>query len=96
MARKRWIKRPGARNEAWDCWVYAYAAACHPLVRVYAKREADWAALEAKIEPRVGDIFGADDVPRETKLAAPPVPVNEFGWANHGSYRRGVRSSGIR
>lgn len=71
VARKRWIKRAGARNEAWDCWVYAYAAACHPLVRVYAKREADWAAVEAKIEPRVGDIFGADDVPRETKERAP-------------------------
>ncbi len=67
MARKRWIKRPGARNEAWDCWVYAYAAACHPLARVYAKREADWTALEAKIEPRVVDIFADGGVPRETK-----------------------------
>lgn len=54
-ARHRWVKRPGARNEAWDCWVYAFAAASHPLVRVFAKREADWAALEAALEP--ADLF---------------------------------------
>lgn len=71
MARKRWVKRPGARNEAWDCWVYAYAAACHPLVRVYAKREADWAALETKIEPRVVDIFDGRSDSKHPSIKTP-------------------------
>ena len=57
--RKRWVKRPGARNESWDCAVYCYAAACHPLVRVYAKRDAEWAALEALLEPVSADLFVA-------------------------------------
>jgi phage terminase large subunit GpA-like protein len=64
---KRWIKRSATvRNEAWDCWIYAYAAACHPRVRLHVKRDADWAALEAKREPGVGDMFAAGDAPRET------------------------------
>lgn len=81
-SRRRWVKRHGARNEAWDCGVYCYAAACHPLVRVYAKRDADWAALEVKIEPTNSDLFeGA------TQAQSPP-PVARFA--------RGIRSSGVR
>lgn len=63
--RKRWVKKPGARNEAWDCWVYAFAAACHPTVRIYSLRESDWAALETKLEP-----------PRDLFTSAPPSGAN--------------------
>lgn len=60
---KRWVKRSTtARNEAWDCWIYAYAAACHPRMRLHVMRDADWAALEAKLQPAVGDLF-ADGAP---------------------------------
>jgi phage terminase large subunit GpA-like protein len=71
--RKRWVKLKSARNEALDCLVYAYAAACHPRVRLHVKREHDWAALEAKLEPE-RDLFAAAP-PRETHTAADPAPV---------------------
>ncbi|AOH36870.1 phage terminase large subunit family protein [Luteimonas sp. JM171] len=61
LKRKRWVVQNSRRNEAWDCWVYAYTAACHPLVRVHVLREADWAALEAKLEPANRDLFAAAD-----------------------------------
>lgn len=54
---KRWLKKKGARNEALDTLVYAYAAALSPSVRIHVKREADWAAIEAKLEPASGDLF---------------------------------------
>lgn len=73
LDQKRWVKRTaGARNEAWDCWVYAYAAACHPRVRLHVKREADWAELEAKIEPMTSDLFAAPSV---ATAAASPSPA---------------------
>lgn len=81
--RKRWVKKPGLRNEAWDCAVYAYAAACHPSVRVYALRDADWAALEKKIEPGNRDLFVASDdgVPAmaRTSLNRPEADPEGFG-----------------
>jgi len=66
LAAKRWLKKKGARNEALDTLVYAYAAALSPSIRIHVKREADWAALEAKLEPSSGDLFVA---------AAPPAPT---------------------
>jgi phage terminase large subunit GpA-like protein len=54
---KRWIKKQGARNEALDTLVYAYAAALSPLVRIHVKREADWTVLEAMLEPPTNDLF---------------------------------------
>ena len=39
----RWTKRPGGRNEAWDCSVYALAAALH--LRVPTVTPAQWASL---------------------------------------------------
>lgn len=67
---RRWIKPPGARNEELDKLVYAYAMACSPMVRLNVLREADWAALEAKLEPAVGDLFGSA-APAAVELPAP-------------------------
>jgi phage terminase large subunit GpA-like protein len=107
--RKRWFKKPGARNESWDCGVYCYAAACHPLVRVYALRDADWARLEAQLEPASADLFertaghsrGTDPVP--TAPAGPPrsmyddlppsLPIQPESTPQR--YQRGVRSRGL-
>jgi len=66
LTAKRWLKKQGARNEALDTFVYAYAAALSPSVRIHVKREADWAALEAKLEPPTDDLFTAP-VGREEK-----------------------------
>lgn len=79
LRRKRWVKKPGARNEAWDCFIYAYAAACHPYVRVHVKREADWAALEVKVEPANSDLFAepAESVAPVVVAAAPAGELDE-------------------
>lgn len=69
LTAKRWLKKKGARNEALDTFVYAYAAALSPSIRIHVKREADWAALEAKLEPH-GDLF-ATPAPAAAKKEGP-------------------------
>lgn len=49
------------RNEALDTWVYAYAAACHPNVRINRFQAADWEHLKSLIEPRIPDLFKQAD-----------------------------------
>lgn len=51
-AKNRFEKRRGApRNEPLDTWVYAYAAAHHPQLRLHRHTKADWDALSAKKTP---------------------------------------------
>jgi len=76
LAAKRWLKKKGARNEALDTLVYAYAAALSPAIRIHVKREADWAATEAKLEPSSGDLFTARahaPAPASTTTTAPAI-----------------------
>lgn len=48
--KNRFEKRKGApRNEPLDTWVYAYAAAHHPELRLHRHSKADWDAREARI-----------------------------------------------
>lgn len=54
---KRWKKLSGRRNEGLDCFVYGYAAACHPALRVHMLRDADWDKIANKIEPHTSDLF---------------------------------------
>lgn len=56
---KQWRKLPGRRNEVVDLFVYGFAAAFHPLLRLDTMRDADWANLEGMIEPLNGDLFRA-------------------------------------
>jgi phage terminase large subunit GpA-like protein len=74
----RWIKIR-ARNEALDTWVYAYAAACHPAVRINRLQTADWEHLRQMIEPRTGDLFSTANPQLETPAVAqvPPDPQQE-------------------
>lgn len=78
--RNRWIKRKGKRNEALDTWVYAYAAAQHPDIRIHAAREVEWQQLENMLQPRVHDMFSAPvQQAAETDPAVPaadPAPEN--------------------
>ena len=41
-AKNRFENRRGARNEPLDTWVYAYAAAHHPELRLHRATKADW------------------------------------------------------
>lgn len=52
-------KLPGRRNEVIDLFVYGFAAAYHPLLRLDTMRDADWAQLESMVEPVNGDLFRA-------------------------------------
>jgi phage terminase large subunit GpA-like protein len=56
--KQKWVKPRHKRNEVLDCTVYAYAAACHPAIRVHMLRDKDWEKIEAKIQPVIKDLFG--------------------------------------
>lgn len=51
--KNRFEKRRGARNEPLDTWVYAFAAAHHPELRLHRNTRADWerAAIRLLNEP---------------------------------------------
>jgi phage terminase large subunit GpA-like protein len=51
----RWITPQGKREEAGDCMVYAYAAACYRGIQQF--REPSWALREQRIAPREIDLF---------------------------------------
>ncbi|RQR38020.1 phage terminase large subunit family protein [Burkholderia sp. Bp9142] len=57
-SKDRWDKLR-KRNEALDLKVYSLACAYHPRLRLNTYTDADWAALEAVIEPRINDLFSA-------------------------------------
>lgn len=50
-------KFSGRRNEAIDLFVYCFAAAHHPRVRIDVMRDADWTGLEEVFEPRIRDLL---------------------------------------
>jgi len=84
----RWITPAGKREEAGDCMVYAYAAACYLGVQSY--REHSWARREARYAPANADLFaqpvaaaadtypGDDSTDPESRppagAATPPAP----------------------
>ena len=54
-ARLAWVKPNGKRNEALDCFVYAYAGAVY--LGIARMRENDWDRREQKVQPREMDLF---------------------------------------
>lgn len=69
-AKDVWVKnRP--RNEALDLTVYDLACAYHPRLRLNRFTEADWAGLEALLEPHTQDMFAA----AAAITPAPAVPA---------------------
>ena len=87
--------RGGARNEPLDTWVYSYAAAHHPELRLHRLSKADWEAREARLVASAGDkTIGAkttgmgDMAPRDQHLRVPyetPTRANPFAsndWLN--------------
>jgi phage terminase large subunit GpA-like protein len=88
-ARNRFILRKGQRNEALDTWVYAYAAAHHPELRLHRLSRADWDAREARLlsaaEQRRNAPAGATPAALTPAPAAAPPPPSPFGSAAWGS-----------
>lgn len=79
-------RKGGGRNEPLDTWVYAYAAACHPELRLHRRTKLEWDAAEIRagsaLPPAPTPEPGATkniqnvqvkNVPRETG-GAPPSP----------------------
>ncbi len=58
--KNRFEKRRGARNEPLDTWVYAYAAAHHPELRLHRRTRADWEAAAQRLRPVVPAALTAD------------------------------------
>ena len=72
-AKLEWFKPAGKRNEALDCAVYAYAAACY--LGIQTLREAGWAMREERIAPRSPDLFSQPaHQPLALPALAPAVP----------------------
>jgi len=68
-AKNRFEKRRGARNEPLDTWVYAFAAAHHPELRLHRHTRADW--------QRMADQLSAHAPAHPTALTAPAVPAQK-------------------
>lgn len=65
--KNRFEKRGGARNEPLDTWVYSYAAAHHPELRLHRATKADWDAREARL-------IAAATTTSDTSTPAPEAP----------------------
>lgn len=71
-AAMRWITPGGHREEAGDCMVYAYAAACWLGIQTY--RETGWAKREDKYAPSQTDLF-SPPANTEPPPATPRAPA---------------------
>jgi phage terminase large subunit GpA-like protein len=70
----RWVTPAGHREEAGDCMVYAYAAACYLGIQNY--REASWARREQRYAPANQDMFQrVDTYPPNSEPASTPSPT---------------------
>ena len=67
-AKNRFEKRRSVRNEPLDTFVYAYAAAHHPELRLHRMTQADWAQLAARLQAAAGQPAKQAAAP-----AAPPA-----------------------
>jgi len=80
-SKNRFEKKRGARNEPLDTWVYAYAAAHHPELRLHRRTKAEWDAMEARLVravPADPDDSLPDVPPTAQKPALPRRSRNGF------------------
>lgn len=78
-ARNRFEKRRGARNEPLDTWVYAFAAAHHPELRLNRYTRADWDRLDLALRVRTegGELAPGPDLPLIAKSSLAPRSTNQ-------------------
>ena len=81
-SKNRFEKKRGARNEPLDTWVYAYAAAHHPELRLHRKTRSEWDAMAARLAdaPKVSRQTILTDetnqpAPAQQPAAKPPRPA---------------------
>jgi len=72
--KQMWKKRKNQeRNEALDCWNYAYFAACAAPIRMSNATDKDWTARELRMQPLVRDLFA--EAPEPAPVVDPPQPL---------------------
>ena len=94
--KNRFIKKR-TRNEPLDTWVYSYAAAHHPELRLHRRSKADWDAVEKRINPAArtrGDAPPPDgtspDAPQTVPAAKAAAKRNNW-MPRKGGWMRGSR-----
>lgn len=89
--KNRFDKARGApRNEPLDTWVYAYAAAMHPALRLHRWTKADWDRREAQLLADIGK-RPIDSDSRETPATpAAPAPRVDSRETQRPARRRGA------
>lgn len=97
----RWITPQGKREEAGDCMIYAYAAACYLGIQTF--REASWDKREQRIAPREPDLFTAPPPPSRIRIrekdhiedtdGAEPAAKVVAGKISLAGMRRGTRGT---
>lgn len=79
-AKLEWVKPNGRRNEALDCAVYAYAAAC--WLGIQGMRENAWTRREDRIAPRAPGLFDAPPAASASAGDAPITPAHATAQAD--------------
>lgn len=75
-AKNRFDKRRGARNEPLDTWVYAYAAAHHPELRLHRHTRADWERATARLQAKSDPSALPSSADSSEKDSAPALPAS--------------------
>ena len=85
-ARLAWVKPNGKRNEALDCFVYAYAGAVY--LGVARMRENDWDRREQKVQPREMDLFSQPQPAQlQVKTGSSAYPESAGSYGNDSDTR---------
>jgi phage terminase large subunit GpA-like protein len=74
LPRRTWTKAAGARNEAWDCLVYAYAAACFAGLK-----RAQWSAWSRRRHDVTTEQTPTNPAPRRVRRSR-DNPFASEGW----------------
>jgi phage terminase large subunit GpA-like protein len=87
-AKNRFENRKGARNEPLDTWVYAFAAAHHPELRLHRYTKADWDALEQRLAAQANAPKTEANTPAPSSATAQnnpqkPLPTRQNLAARH-------------
>jgi phage terminase large subunit GpA-like protein len=73
-AKNRFEHKRGPRNEALDTWVYAFAAAHHPELRLHRKTKAEWDDIAQRLQASAAALRGESTAPVDAAPQQQPPP----------------------
>lgn len=80
--KNRFVNKRGARNEPLDTWVYAYAAAHHPELRMHTYTQAKWDELLTKLSGSAHEKQEAIIDQPSTTRKLPPIRRGQHAGKN--------------